>query len=573
MSRLLLQNLVRTLCRVVDESPGQNSDAELLARFALHRDEQAFELLVWRHGAMVLNVCRRVLRHDQDAEDAFQAAFLALALEAGRIARRDQAAGWLYRVAFRIALKIRARRERDEQRARHAAIAESTLPAEDCRDVREVIDEEIARLPDRFRLPFLLCCLEGRSNSEAAAALGCPKGTIDSRLATAKQKLRDRLVRRGITLSAAAAAVDSLAAGEAAAALTNPIVRSTVAAAAALAAGSNIAGPLTSLARGVVQTMFAEKLRRLAVVVICGAFLLGGAGWAGFMAVADTPAKSNDKPQTPSSNKPEIAGKSEAPSESRIEQKRDTNKAAKPTNQELRRKLRENVTMEQGLDKTPLRDVLEYLSDRYAVQLRFDYAAFARLNFQQVPQLLDVPVSITKGRNLTLHQLLDEALAQVPLESSAIGLRLGILVKAGQIMIVPHYDVADQFPDTKGQAELPFPLGTSASAFGESITVNAEEQSLQEILRDLADMTGANIVIDVRAKDKTASKMSIQLQSCPLRTAVQLLADMADLKVAELDNVLYVTTAENATRIQKEHQEAEKRRKRIPKFSGDPPGA
>ena len=175
-----LHVVVRHLHRLVGFDPvGQQSDGELLQRFLHKREEAAFEALVWRHGGMVFNVCRRMVRHEQDAEDAFQATFLALVREGKRISRRESTGSWLFKVAYRIARKVRARA------ARHAAVAladhdppaPSDIEEPIWRDVRPVLDEEVDRLPAKYRQPVVLCYLEGKTNEQAAVELGCPKGT------------------------------------------------------------------------------------------------------------------------------------------------------------------------------------------------------------------------------------------------------------------------------------------------------------------------------------------------------------------------------------------------------------
>src|SRR5262249_48076781 len=160
--------------------------------------------LVWRHGAMVLNLCRRVLRNEQDAEDAFQATFLALAREAHRIRSRESLSGWLYRVAFRIGLRARrSARPILPVPVPDRGGPDSTIAVESA-ESRGILDEEVQRLPTKYRLPFVLCCLSGRTNSEAAAELGCPRGTVDSRLSWAKRRLRSRLLKRGLAPAVAA---------------------------------------------------------------------------------------------------------------------------------------------------------------------------------------------------------------------------------------------------------------------------------------------------------------------------------------------------------------------------------
>src|SRR5262249_25680880 len=150
------------------------------------------EVLVWRHAPMVWATCRRILRHQHDTEDAFQATFLALARTAGSIGTRQAVGGWLPPVAANAARKLRA------DRPAGGVVEEvPTRPESDTGELAAVVDEEVSRLPDRMRAAFVLCCLEGMTSAEAARELRCPVGTVDSRLHTARTRLRDRLVRRG----------------------------------------------------------------------------------------------------------------------------------------------------------------------------------------------------------------------------------------------------------------------------------------------------------------------------------------------------------------------------------------
>jgi RNA polymerase sigma factor (sigma-70 family) len=179
-------------------------DAQLLQRFALRREEEAFAALVGRHGPLVWGVCRRLARHEQDAENAFQAVFLALARRAGSIRQGESLGGWLYQAAYRTARRARsqrAQRERHECRAAaHGQSAESDLA---WRELQGMLDEELGRLPRKYREPFVLCCLEGRGRREAATELGWKEGTVSSRIAQARRLLQARLARRGVALSAA----------------------------------------------------------------------------------------------------------------------------------------------------------------------------------------------------------------------------------------------------------------------------------------------------------------------------------------------------------------------------------
>lgn len=184
-------------------------DGELLRRFQVSGDEAAFELLLWRHGPMVLGVCRRVLRDDQAAEDAFQATFLALARKAGTISTREAVGSWLYTVAHRIALAARerlARRRASERAADGVGVDEpSYVPADEpaARELEARLRAEVDRLPAAFRAVIVLCCLEGRTHAEAAEQLGVPAGTVESRLVRARTRLRRRLTASGLALAAA----------------------------------------------------------------------------------------------------------------------------------------------------------------------------------------------------------------------------------------------------------------------------------------------------------------------------------------------------------------------------------
>src|SRR5262249_37021487 len=174
---------------------GEPADDVLLERFTAQREQAAFEALVQRHGPMVLGVCRRVLGHEQDAEDAFQAVFCVLARKAGSIRRGRAVGGWLYAVACRIARQAKASQVRRRMRERELPDVPAPDNPPECvwRDLWPILDEEVSRLPERYRRPFVLCHLEGKTNEEAAAELGCAPGTVGSRLTRARQRLRAHL--------------------------------------------------------------------------------------------------------------------------------------------------------------------------------------------------------------------------------------------------------------------------------------------------------------------------------------------------------------------------------------------
>lgn len=209
------------LGRVVDylrrvgesSSAAELSDGQLIERFLRDGSDTAFAALVHRHGPMVFGVCRRFLPRVHDAEDAFQATFLVLARRASSILARDNVAGWLYGVACRVAMKARAyywkRQHREKQVDHLPDVPQTTETAWD--DVKAVVDEELNRLPDKYRGALVLCDLEGHTQQEAAKQLGIPEGTVSSRLTRGRKLLAERLTRRGVTLSASTLAVSLLA--------------------------------------------------------------------------------------------------------------------------------------------------------------------------------------------------------------------------------------------------------------------------------------------------------------------------------------------------------------------------
>jgi RNA polymerase sigma factor (sigma-70 family) len=179
------------------------TDPQLLDRFVTTQDAAAFGSLIRRHGPVVLGVCRRVLNHEQEAEDAFQATFLVLVRRAASLERPELLGNWLYGVAYRTAQKARARLARRRHHEKQVVPMSSCEPSDDLgwREVRGVLDEELRHLPPKYRAPLVLCYLEGMTNEEAARRLGWPVGSMSYRLARGRQLLRDRLSQRRQRLS------------------------------------------------------------------------------------------------------------------------------------------------------------------------------------------------------------------------------------------------------------------------------------------------------------------------------------------------------------------------------------
>jgi RNA polymerase sigma factor (sigma-70 family) len=256
------------------------TDRELLDRFASDRDEAAFAALVGRHGPMVLGICRRVLRNAHDAEDACQATFLVLARKAGSVRNRDALAGWVHGVACRVARRLKsdtARRVARECRGVPAPQADAAAEAT-WREVRAVLDEELALLPEAYRAALALCYLEGLTQDEAAGRLGWTLGALRGRLERGRERLRARLSRRGLSLGAVLSAA-SLA--EARPVVPPALVVSTVKAAAIVAAkdvasaGGVVPARAAALTEGVLRAMTIAKLK--AGALLLAAFLAAGA--------------------------------------------------------------------------------------------------------------------------------------------------------------------------------------------------------------------------------------------------------------------------------------------------------
>jgi RNA polymerase sigma factor (sigma-70 family) len=280
MATAQMGTVLRHIRQLVGGVAPERTDRQLLDDFAGRRDEAAFAALVARHGPMVLRVCRRVLSHEQDAEDAFQATFLVLAHSAATIRRREALAGWLHGVAWRTAMKAKrtaARRRARERQPRPSAVP--SAPGLLWEEVRTVLNEELGRLAEPFRSAFVLCALEGKTGPEAAALLGCKEATVYTRMNRARRLLQKALAARGIEL---AALLGALAVADGAArAVPVSLARSTVRFGLLVAAGgpaAEIPTHVAALAAGVTRAMFVNKVRIAVILVFAAGLLFAGAG-------------------------------------------------------------------------------------------------------------------------------------------------------------------------------------------------------------------------------------------------------------------------------------------------------
>jgi RNA polymerase sigma factor (sigma-70 family) len=522
----------------------QDSDGRLLLRFVRERDQAAFATLMHRHGPMVLGVCRRVLRDANDADDAFQATFLVLVRKAASLRQPELLGNWLYGVAYRTAIRARvqltARRRREE-----CVMQELAAPSDDAAEAREfrfLLDDELNRLPERFRRPFVLCKLGGLTNEEAARRLGCPKGTVLSRLARARERLRRGLERRGVTLTATA--MTALLAQTADAAVPVVLFGTTLASARVFVAGSTAAGGTLGtagvLAEGVLQNMFMTKLKATAAMLLLMAVVGSSAGMLMYGSGSTVVEASSAQAKEPKDNGPaKKDDKKKPPPAGNSKPAEETANAKKVSrHKQLIDRLADTVQFD-GYDdpRFTLQDALDHLADRYDLAFQVDEASFSKEEDLKGRSVLAEPICATplpKMPKSSLDTVLRKILSRLP-------------VKSGSTFIVRR-DFIEITTVAKAKREAFRDWSVDAPL------VNAvfDKRPLSEAVEELIASSGVNLVIDTRIEEKAKTAVTATLTNVPLDSAIRVLADMADLQPAFLDNVIYLTTKEKAERLQKE---------------------
>lgn len=387
------------------------TDVQLLELFLAGREEFAFEALVRRFGPMVLGVCRRVAGHAQDAEDAFQATFLVLARKAIGVWPREKVGNWLYGVAYRIALKARAATQKRQAREKPIHDApEPTAPlAESDPDWLPLLDRELHGLPAKYRVPIVLCDLQGKTQHDAARQLGWPQGTLSGRLSRAHVLLGQRLARRGFTLGATALA-SALAAQSAAAHPPESLLTATVKAAGflgvkqALAAGA-ISGRVAALSEGVLKSMMWNKLKTAMIGVVALAVVVTGLG----RALYPVSAKSDVTQGTPL--------REEGPAAK--------GEVVSPQEKDLHAKLK--ATDNFNFNNQRLDQLLDDLRKTREINIVVDHFAIAK----EIANVEDLKVSL-RLKNVPLETALRHALNSVEVD----------FVLQGSVMVVTSRDKA-----------------------------------------------------------------------------------------------------------------------------------
>ena len=273
---------------------GDLDDRLLLERFVATGDAAAFAALVQRHGPMVMGVCRRLLHDAHEAEDAFQATFLVLVYKARSVGRPELLGPWLHGVAYRTAARARqaARRRAREREAVAMPDGDPTVEVV-WHELRQVLDEELDRLAPKYRVPLVLFYLEGKTTEEVARQLACPKGTVLSRLARGRERLRLRLVRRGVAPSAGLLVGVLATQAAVPAELTLGTVEAAVLTAAGQAASGAIPATVAVLTKGVLRAMLLNKLKMVGVVLLAVMAAVVGTGVCARLVLADKPAAAN----------------------------------------------------------------------------------------------------------------------------------------------------------------------------------------------------------------------------------------------------------------------------------------
>jgi RNA polymerase sigma factor (sigma-70 family) len=303
--------LIRYVRRIASPAASDpDTDAALLSRFLNDRDAAAFEALVARHGPMVFRVCHRLLADAQDAEDDFQATFLVLARKAASVRPAGALAAWLHGVASRMALSVRTVRARRRLREAPASDLAPTDPRPDplaeltAREALRILDEEVQRLPMAYRLPVVLCCLEGRSQEEAARQLGWTPGSVKGRLERGRKHLHRRLIDRGLELAAALSLLEvarATAAGSSAA-----LLASIARAGPAFAAGcGDIPCEVTMLAEGGLRQMTLNRVKVGLIVLLAAGVSAAGAGTLAHQVLAGRQPRAGQEPEAQAKDPPE----------------------------------------------------------------------------------------------------------------------------------------------------------------------------------------------------------------------------------------------------------------------------
>jgi RNA polymerase sigma factor (sigma-70 family) len=494
---------MQTLWQVFQHKTSHQPDAELLSAFLKQKSQAAFAQLVERHGGMVLGLCQRMLGHTQDAEDAFQATFLVLAQKASTLHHAGPLGPWLYGVARRVAMKARSRRLQVHLLAEEhlEALQEGdAMTVNDWSELRPLIDEEISGLPDVYRSAFILCHLQGMSKAEAARQLGCPEGTVSSRLMRAKELLQKNLTQRGVTLASISLLVPALAPATVSASLAEATITLGMQAALGATLTSATSASVLQLAQGASQAMFMTKLKLTALGLVVAASLASGSGYvAGYWGQGKA-----------SGDKAAAAPKVTAATKKNNTEGNDSYTTIFSSSIEARSKLKvpsenwKKVT-EQEL---PLEEYLRFMEKELGLVTIIDASAYRDFGN-------DLKSNEFRSQQLSLPRMTNQPIGVV-VQTLLEGIRVNnqlvpstFLVRRGTLVIVPK----DY-------------LQTAASRIQVSYSSDGKETTLEEALQTLSDDSGISIILDNRMLDKARDcKVKVNFRNLKLISAVKLLGN------------------------------------------------
>jgi len=556
------------------------SEWQLLERYLERRDEIAFEALVARHGPMVLGVCRRMLTDHRDVEDAFQATFLVLVRRARQLGPRDAIGPWLYGVAARVALRARseaARRRRLEPIAGDVPAAACDAAVVD-RELREVLDQELSRLPSKYRFPLILCYLEGQTHEEAARQLAWPVGTVKGRLARARDLLRSRLARRGLTTTASALTL--VLARESTAALHRELLDRTVKSSLKLAMGQAasqvVSTSIASLVEGVLTSMMLTKLKWAGAAVLLSGLALTGAG-----VMAQQAGKQHHDEQTatlPESDSTAVAtaalaAAAPADSASTVSLKE---KQAIPKLADLRAQLLQSARIEWATAYKDFRNSNSGLERAYQASRRLknaeeesldpssDKTAPAKSHFERIREMARIQHGSPSSTEVQIAQVKSfEAEGELWL-AKAKSIRAEQPTNPGE-EAGPQYGAAQPTPhrpvpvSTPGEGRGQDPRSRRILAKLEDLVPMSflEETPLEEVLKHVKQATaspeladGIPIYVDPiglqeAEKSMTSTVRNMDLKGVPLRRTLQLLLKQLDLIYFVEDGILCITSGES----------------------------
>lgn len=519
-----LNRVIKDIRRATLQPEGGNvSDGQLLESFLTNRDEAAFAALVNRHGPMVMGVCRRVVHDLHDAEDAFQATFLVLVRKAASIGRRELLGNWLYGVAYRTAMKARTLKAKRAGKTTEAVSMARQEATEDrtWQDLQIVLDQELSRMPDKYRKPVVLCHLEGKTKKEAARLLGCPEGTVSGRLARAREMLAKRLARHGLALTGGALGL-ALSQDAVVAAVPSTLATSTVKAASlgaqSLASGA-ISANVAGLVQGVMTSMLLSQLKTVMAVFLVGLCAIGTVLGVHLVSAS---GKHNAKQEA-------SAKSGSDPSPQREERSAQT---------QAQFALQKSITLEAGFDRnTPLKEALGYLSEVWKIKIEVDEKSFADVLSIKEPQWQ--PITLPKLTNVqkgtVLRLLADQSNGRF------------LISKEGTLVLVPDDGklIAAKIGNEGYKRHVSSPAKIELQEKLSHHVTNVI--TFEKALNFLASSYDLNVVLDsaafIKQRNKDIRRYPVQMPNAntmKLHEALKMLCDQAEATYLFDDNVIII---------------------------------